>query len=189
VAVKSDRVGVANNLATGTVYVAGVSHAILVVAIAVASSALANSPADLQKVTTAEQKWIRLGAVSYEYTLGVSVGGVFGWGEFKVTVKNGICTSRHIGGIGFGRPRFIERFRFARGCNVDGWSGVHLLPADLFREITEEVANGFVLKNLRVHPEYGFPVEASIDSDKSEDQGWGFTISDFKLTSRPNSDT
>jgi hypothetical protein len=164
-------------------------YAILVVAIAVASSAHANSPADLQKVTTAEQKWISLGAVSYEYTLGVSVGAVFGWGEFKVTVKNGVCTSRHIGGRGFGKPRFMERFRFARGCKVDGWGGVHLLPADLFREMREEVANGFVLKNLRVHPAYGFPVEASIDSDKLGDQEWGFTISDFKLASRPNSGT
>ncbi len=52
-----------------------------------------------------------------------------------------------------------------------------------------EVANSFVLKSLRVHPAYGFPVEANIDSDKAEDQGWGFTISDFKLTARTNSGT
>jgi len=51
----------------------------------------------------------------------------------------------------------------------------------------ESVANGFVLENLRVHPAYGFPVEARIDSNKLEDQEWGFTISDFKLASRPNS--
>jgi hypothetical protein len=69
-------------------------YAILVIAIAVAPRAHADSPADLQKVITAEQKWISLGAVSYEYTLGVSVGAAFGWGEFKVTVKNGVCTSR-----------------------------------------------------------------------------------------------
>jgi len=62
-----------------------------------------------------------------------------------------------------------------------------LLPADLFREMRESVANGFVLKSLRVHPAYGFPVEARIDSNKLEDQEWGFTISDFKLTSFPNS--
>ena len=85
--------------------------------------------------------------------------------------------------------RFPIPERFARGCKVDGWGGVHLLPADLFREMREEVANGFVLKNLRVHPAYGFPVEASIDSDKLEDQEWGFRISDFKLTARPNSGT
>ena len=89
-------------------------YAILVVAIAVAPGAFADSPAELQRVTTAEQKWISLGAVSYKYTLGVSVGSVFGWGEFKITVKNGVCTSRHIGGTGFGRRRFIERFRFAQ---------------------------------------------------------------------------
>jgi len=159
-------------------------YAILVIAIAVAPRAHADSPADLQKAITAEQKWISLGAVSYEYTLRVSVGAAFGWGEFKVTVKNGVCTSRHIGGSGFGRPRFIERFRFARGCKVNGWDGVHLLPADLFREMRESVANGFVLENLRVHPAYGFPVEARIDSDKLEDQEWGFTISDFKLATR-----
>jgi hypothetical protein len=51
-------------------------YAFLVIAIAVAPSALADSPVDLQKVTTAEQKWISLDAVSYKYTLGVSVGAV-----------------------------------------------------------------------------------------------------------------
>lgn len=155
--------------------------AILVVAIAVPPRVFADSPTDSQKLVAAEQKWVSLGAVSYKYTLGVSVGAVFGWGEFKISVKNGVCTSRHVGGVGFGRPRFIERFKLVRGCQMDGWGGVHLLPADLFRDMREEVANGAVLEELKLHPLYGFPVEATVNTDKMEDQEWGFTISDFKL--------
>jgi len=137
---------------------------------------------DLERLQAAEKRWLDLGASTYTYDVGVSVGAVFGWGQYRVKVQNGKCSSRHYGGVGFGRPTLLDRLRYRRDCKG-------LLPSELFAEMVGDLSRGFHLTKLEVHPQYGFPVSASTDSDGIEDQGWGFEIKDFAVKKSDNHGT
>jgi hypothetical protein len=137
---------------------------------------------DLARLQAAEKRWLDLGANTYTYDLGVSVGAVFGWGQYRVKVKNGKCSARHYGGVGFGRPTLLDRLLYRRDCKG-------LLPSELFAEMAGDLSRGYHLTTLEVHPQYGFPISASTDTDRMEDQGWGFEIKDFAVKKSQSDDT
>jgi Family of unknown function (DUF6174) len=126
-----------------------------------------------QLLAAAEAKWVELGATSYRYKL--RVGGVFGPGEYRVEVRGSQCKSRHVGGIGLGHAKFLERFRSEPNC--DG-----RLIADLLKEVRFDVARGYTLQDVQIDARYGFLAKAYIDpSEKIEDQGWGFEVTEFEV--------
>jgi Family of unknown function (DUF6174) len=147
----------------------------LLVALTLASLApCIHSQANLQsqQLAAADAKWTELGATSYKYKL--RVGGVFGAGEYRVEVRGNNCRSRHVGGIGLGHAKFLERFRSEPTC--DG-----RLIAELLKSVQTDVARGFTLTDVGIDARYGFLTKAYLDTSKIEDQGWGFEIMDFEV--------
>jgi hypothetical protein len=130
-----------------------------------------------ERFAAAQRRWIALNASDYSYDLGIGIGAPFGYGEFHVKVKGEKCVARHYAGGGFGRPRFVDRFRY-RACREG------LLPTELFEQVTRELSNGRQLTELKTHPEYGFPLEVSTDTDQLVDASWGFQIKAFRLNGR-----
>jgi hypothetical protein len=147
----------------------------LLAALALASIATyihAQASLESRQLEAAEAKWVELGATSYKYKL--RVGGVFGAGEYRVEVRGNSCKSRHVGGIGLGHAKFLERFRSEPTC--DG-----RLIAELLKSVKIDVARGFTLTDMGVDARYGFLTKAYLDTSKIEDQGWGFEIRDFEV--------
>jgi Family of unknown function (DUF6174) len=147
----------------------------LLVVLALASMAhYIHAQANLQsqQLAAAEAKWAELGATSYKYKL--RVGGVFGAGEYRVEVRGKNCRYRHVGGIGLGHARFLERFRSEPTCNGR-------LIAELLKSVQTDVARGLTLTDVGVDARYGFLTKAYLDTSKIEDQGWGFEIMDFEV--------
>lgn len=143
-------------------------------ALALASLMHASSAQTLQsqQLTTAIAKWAELGANNYRYKL--RVGGVFGAGEYRVEVRGNECKSRHVGGIGLGHARFLERFKREPTCD-----GRRI--AELLQEVQTDVARGYTLEDLQIDVRYGFPTRAHLDTSELTDQGWGFEITDFEV--------
>lgn len=145
---------------------------LLTVAAITAPYTSAQVPTKSQLVPIAIQKWVELAPTNYTYKL--SSGGVFGRGIYKVHVRNGVCTSKHIGGNGIGKPRFLRRFIAEASCE-------RRLVADLMQQVQSDLSRGFQLGEIETDPMYGFLRKANLDTDAMEDQGWGFEISEFKL--------
>jgi hypothetical protein len=124
-----------------------------------------------QQLAAAEAKWAEFGGSSYKYKL--RVGGVFGAGEYRVEVRGNNCRSRHVGGIGLGHAKFLERFRSEPTCD-----GRRI--AELLKSVQIDVARGFTLTDMGVDARYGFLSKAYLDGPENEDQGWGFEITDFE---------
>jgi hypothetical protein len=125
-----------------------------------------------EQLSMAAARWAALAARSYTYKL--NVGGVFGSGDYLVQVRNGVRKSRHIGGIGMGKPRFLERFRSEPSCK-------QRLIQDLLEEVRSDLERGFMVTDLVLDARYGFLSKAYVDSDQVLDQGWGFEVSEFKV--------
>ena len=102
------------------------------------------------------------------------VGGVFGAGEYRVEVRGNRCKSRHVGGIGVGHARFLERFQREPTCD-----GRRI--AELLQEAQTDVASGYTLEELRIDVRYGCPTRIYLDTSELTDQGWGFEITDFEV--------
>ncbi|HMN44523.1 MAG TPA: hypothetical protein PKE27_08125 [Povalibacter sp.] len=132
---------------------------------------------DAERIAQALKNWEALEAASYTYDLGIGIGAPFGYGEFHVKVRDGKCSARHYGGIGFGRPKLMNRLRY-QPCR-EGY-----LPRELMEQIAGEVSNGRKLVELKIHPKYAFAVGASTDTDKLYDASWSFEIREFKLQDR-----
>jgi hypothetical protein len=107
---------------------------------------------------------------------------VFGAGEYRVEVRGNKCNSRHVGGIGFGHAKFLERFRSEATCD-------RRLIAELLKEVRADVARGYTLEDLQVDARYGFLSKAYLDTSKMEDQGWGFEVTDFEVLSESRNGT
>jgi hypothetical protein len=132
------------------------------------------------QLAAAEAKWAELRATNYKYKL--RVGGVFGAGEYRVEVRGDKCRSWHVGGIGLGQAKFLERFQSEPTCHGR-------LIAELLKEIQFEVARGYTLTDVEIDARYGFLRKAYIDTSEIEDQGWGFEIMDFEMLSASHKGT
>ena len=145
---------------------------VVAVSLATATSDASDSSGGIERIKEAQLRWELLGATSFSYDLGKSIGSPFGYGEFHVKVRGGKCLARHYAGVGFGRPKFWESLRY-RPCEG-------MLPGDLMAQVAGEVAHGRQLVHFEVHPTYGFAVSVGTDTDQP-DASWSYEIKHFKL--------
>jgi hypothetical protein len=141
-------------------------------ALALMIHASSAQPSQSQQLAAAVAKWAELGAHNYKYKL--SVGGVFGAGEYRVEIRGDKCESRHIGGIGLGHARFLERFHREPTCD-----GRRI--AELLQQAQADVVRGYTLEDLQTDTRYGFPTKVYLDTSKMFDQGWGFEVTEFEV--------
>jgi hypothetical protein len=141
--------------------------------IALETSVWAQHPRQSVQLSEAEKRWGEFGASSYTYKL--RVGGVFGSSDYLVKVEEGACKARRIGGIGIGKPRFRDRFRYEPGC--EGWT-----IRELLERVQFDLARGFSLTDIEFDAKYGFVRKASLDSTEVADQGWGFEVMEFRVS-------
>jgi hypothetical protein len=130
----------------------------------------------LAQLKMAQARWEDLRLDTYSYDIGKGIGSPFGYGKFHVLVKHGKCIARHFGGVGFGRPKFFERFTF-RACD-------HLLPGELMAQVVEELGHGRTITQCILDTQYGFAASIDTDHAQLEDAGWGYEITKFRAKTK-----
>lgn len=96
-------------------------------------------------------------------------GGVFGYSEYKVTIKNGSCRAMS---------------RFIVGKFRDSWSKEtckdRTIP-DLFERVKLQLEHGVLRETTKFNAEFGFIESFSAEPDTAAtDQDWYFVISNFR---------
>lgn len=130
------------------------------------------SPADTQylaQLEQAERMWIAADVSGYRYRL--VKGGVFGYSEYTVRVKDGSCTARSR--FVFNKPQPWRR------AKCDG-----LTMPELFSEVREQLVRGTLRVEMKVEESLGYVVKFSAEPDTDlMDQDWYLIVSDFRASS------
>jgi hypothetical protein len=147
---------------------------VILVLVVLVPAASTQTPAQSQRLAADARSWVDPGATDYTYRL--SVGGVFGAGEYRVEVRHHKCKSKHVGGIGLGKARFLDHFRTEPTC-------YGRLIGELLKQVQADVARGYTLVDFQIDAEYGYVKKVYLEASHPEDQGWGFEVSEFRLLS------
>lgn len=134
------------------------------------NSAFATGPPDyVYEIEAEKAKWDSKKFKDISYTL--KDGGVSGYSEYEIVIKNGNCQAMS---------------RFVIGNSVAKWSAVscagHTIP-ELYERVLNQLYTDVYVVNFVSNKEFGYLEQFSVQPDTNRsDHFWFFDVSNFKAT-------